>query len=73
MSPRSAVITLIFGRLERGERQRGRPMAGIDTDPVGAVHAYRIQGLEVRTGDLICTTDGGRAIGRGEFWWLVAY
>ena len=46
-------------------------MAGVGTDPVGEVHAYRIHGLEVRTGDLVCTTDGGRTIGPGQFWWLV--
>jgi hypothetical protein len=46
-------------------------MAVVGTDPVGEVHAYRIQGLEIKTGDLICTTDGGRTIGPGQFWWLV--
>ncbi len=46
-------------------------MAGVGTDPVGEVHAYRIQGLEIKTGDLICTTDGGRTVGPGQFWWLV--
>lgn len=46
-------------------------MTSVGTDAVGEVHAYRIQGLEIKTGDLICTTDGGRTIGPGQFWWLV--
>ncbi len=46
-------------------------MSGVGTEPVDEVHAYRIEGLDVRTGDLVCTTDGGRTIGPGQFWWLV--
>ncbi len=46
-------------------------MSAVGTEPVGEVHAYRIQGLDVMTGDLVCTTDGGRTIGPGQFWWLV--
>jgi hypothetical protein len=34
-------------------------------------YTYKINGLLVQTGDLICTTDGGRSIGSGQFWWLV--
>ena len=46
-------------------------MAVVGTDLVGEAHAYRIQGLEIKPGDLICTTDGGRTVGPGQFWWLV--
>lgn len=35
------------------------------------VHSYKINGLPVRTGDLICTVDGGGPIVPGEFWRLV--
>jgi hypothetical protein len=35
------------------------------------VHSYEINGLPVRTGDLICTVDGGTPIVPGEFWRLV--
>jgi len=32
------------------------------------VHTYKIEGLVVQTGDLICTTDGGRDDITGQFW-----
>ena len=35
------------------------------------VHTHHIEGLEVRTGDLICTTDGGGALAAGEIWRLI--
>lgn len=35
------------------------------------IYDYRINGLRVKTGDLICTTDGGEAILSGHFWWLI--
>ncbi len=35
------------------------------------VHEYIIDGLTVRTGDIICTTDGGGELLAGEFWRLV--
>ena len=35
------------------------------------VYEHIISGLTVRTGDLICTTDGGGKLPAGEFWRLV--
>jgi hypothetical protein len=32
------------------------------------VHTYEIDGLPVKTGDLICTRDGGDSILAGQFW-----
>jgi hypothetical protein len=32
------------------------------------VHSFRINGLPVKTGDLICTQDGGGSIIAGQFW-----
>jgi uncharacterized protein YycO len=32
------------------------------------IYTYEINGLPVQTGDIICTTDGGRPIVAGEFW-----
>jgi uncharacterized protein YycO len=39
-----------------------------------AVHTYQIDGLTVQTGDLICTSAGGRSLFAGLFWrvWGVA-
>ncbi len=35
------------------------------------VCTYTINGLTVRTGDLICTTNGNKSLGLGQFWFLV--
>lgn len=35
------------------------------------VHTYKIQGLTVQTGDLICTTDGSDADITGQFWRII--
>ena len=35
------------------------------------IYTYRINGLLVQTGDIICTTDGERGIIPGEFWRLI--
>jgi hypothetical protein len=35
------------------------------------IYEYQVNGLMVQTGDLICTTDGGSADIKGQFWWLV--
>jgi uncharacterized protein YycO len=35
------------------------------------IYSYEINSLPLQTGDLICTTDGGRPIIAGEFWRLV--
>jgi hypothetical protein len=35
------------------------------------VYEYRIEGLTVRTGDLICTIDGDEGSIKGQFWRLV--
>ena len=35
------------------------------------VYTYNINGLTVRTGDLICTTNGNESLGPGQFWFLV--
>jgi uncharacterized protein YycO len=35
------------------------------------IYTYTIDGLLVKSGDLICTNDGGRAVAAGEFWRLV--
>jgi uncharacterized protein YycO len=35
------------------------------------IYSFEINGLTVKTGDLICTTDGGSPIVPGEFWRLV--
>ena len=32
------------------------------------IYSYEISGLQVKTGDLICTTDGGDSIIAGQFW-----
>jgi permuted papain-like amidase YaeF/Yiix C92 family enzyme len=35
------------------------------------IYSYEINGLQVKTGDLICTTDGGDSIIAGQFWRLI--
>jgi hypothetical protein len=35
------------------------------------IYTFEINGVPLQTGDLICTTDGGRAILAGEFWRLL--
>ncbi len=35
------------------------------------IYSYKVNGLSVKTGDLICTVDGGDSILAGQFWWLV--
>jgi len=35
------------------------------------LHTSLINGVEVRTGDLVCTTDGGASFTAGQFWRLV--
>lgn len=35
------------------------------------IHNCNIDGLRVRTGDLICTADGNRQLGPGQFWLLI--
>lgn len=35
------------------------------------IHTFTINGLPVKTGDLIATTDGGQTLIAGQFWWLV--
>lgn len=35
------------------------------------IYSYEINGLQVKTGDLICTTDGGDSIIGGQFWRLI--
>jgi hypothetical protein len=35
------------------------------------IYSYEINGLLVKTGDLICTTDGGDSIIAGQFWRLI--
>jgi hypothetical protein len=35
------------------------------------IHEYRISGLTLKTGDLICTTDGGTKDLTGQFWRLI--
>lgn len=35
------------------------------------IYNYELNGVEIRTGDLICTSDGGHSIISGQFWWLV--
>lgn len=35
------------------------------------VYSYEINGLQLKTGDLICTVDGGTPIVAGEFWRLI--
>lgn len=34
------------------------------------IYFYTINGLPVQTGDIICTTDGGKGL-LGQFWWIV--
>jgi len=36
------------------------------------IYSYEINGLQVKTADLICTTDGGDSIIAGQFWRLIA-
>jgi hypothetical protein len=35
------------------------------------IHEYTMDGLRVQTGDLICTTDGGGADLKGQYWRLI--
>ncbi len=35
------------------------------------IYTYQIEGIPVKTGDLICTTNGSDNILAGEFWWFV--
>lgn len=35
------------------------------------IHSYTINGLSVRAGDLICTTDGGENFISGQFWRMI--
>jgi uncharacterized protein YycO len=32
------------------------------------IHEYEINGIQLRTGDIICTTDGGAPVMTGQFW-----
>ncbi len=38
---------------------------------MAAVYSYEIEGVPLRTGDVICTTNGSNMILAGQFWWLV--
>ncbi|MDH5509773.1 MAG: YiiX/YebB-like N1pC/P60 family cysteine hydrolase [Nitrospinota bacterium] len=40
-------------------------------EKVTQTHEYNINGLAVRTGDLVCTTDGDPAFLRGQIWRLI--
>jgi hypothetical protein len=35
------------------------------------IYTYKIDGLPVQTGDLICTTNGGKAFVTGQLWYFV--
>jgi hypothetical protein len=35
------------------------------------IHSFEINGLTVKTGDLICTVNGGKTLIAGQFWWLI--
>ena len=35
------------------------------------VHSGMIEGVEVETGDVICTRNGGDALISGQYWWLI--
>ena len=35
------------------------------------IHNYTIEGLSVRTGDLICTSDGSENFVSGQFWRMI--
>lgn len=35
------------------------------------IYSHEVNGLPVKTGDLICTVDGGDTFLAGHFWWLV--
>ncbi len=37
------------------------------------IHTYELQGLPLKTGDLICTTNGQSGLAVGEFWRLIGY
>lgn len=43
----------------------------MDVSPIDRIHAWRVNGLEVRSGDLLFTRDGGDAPFTGQFWWVV--
>lgn len=38
---------------------------------MAAVYSYEIEGVPLRTGDVICTTNGSDVVLAGQFWWLV--
>lgn len=38
-----------------------------------AIHEFTLNGLKLRTGDLICTVDGDPSAGKGWFWRLVGW
>ncbi|BDU74014.1 hypothetical protein [Mesoterricola silvestris] len=43
----------------------------MNTDSVKDVTTFALEGLALRTGDLICTTDGEGPGEKGQFWWLL--
>ncbi|MFC1607469.1 hypothetical protein ACFL47_05815 [Candidatus Latescibacterota bacterium] len=40
-------------------------------DKIDSVFSYKINNLSVKTGDLICTVDGGGPTISGHFWWAI--
>ena len=38
---------------------------------IDKVHEYNVNGIPLKTGDLICTADGDPASFAGQFWWVV--
>jgi uncharacterized protein YycO len=36
-----------------------------------SLHQYKIKGITLTTGDLICTRNGDGTVKRGEFWWFI--
>lgn len=35
------------------------------------IFSYELNGIQIRTGDIICTTNGGHTLISGQFWWLI--
>ena len=46
-------------------------MESADSYHIDKVHKYKINGIPVKTGDLICTVDGNPSSLIGHFWWFV--
>lgn len=46
-------------------------MNNSDDYSINEIHAYELEGIPLKTGDLICTVNGSPSFPAGQFWWLI--